>query len=115
LNTENNYSLSVLTGSFLNSSFAKYAPLVTHKLGTGDDLINGNEYIYEFFYVGSGNNTVVNSDYTNDVELYKTITLNAYQPGTSAVDLGKAVTAYSDKFGDSTSVPIPKPPFGDVV
>ncbi|MEH2251107.1 calcium-binding protein [Nostoc sp.] len=124
LNTENNYSPSVLTGSFLNSSFAKYAPLVTHKLGGGNDLINGKESIYEFFYVGSGNNTVVNPDYTDGQhQAYDTLSLNAYQPGTGAVvdtgtgavDLGKAVTAYSYQFGDSTSVPILKPPFGDVV
>jgi Ca2+-binding RTX toxin-like protein len=114
--TENNYSPRVLTGSFLDSSFANYAPLVTHKLGGGDDLINGNQSIYESFYLGSGNNTVVNRDYTNNAELYKTVTLNAYQPGTGGADLGKAMSVYQYQFNDSNiSLPVPKPPLGDVV
>jgi Ca2+-binding RTX toxin-like protein len=114
--TENSYSPSVLTGSFLNSSFAKYAPLVTHKLGGGDDSINGNQSAYEFFYLGAGNNTVTNPDYTNDVKLYNIVNLNAYQPGTGDTALGKATSVYQYQFNDSNiSLPVPKPPFGDVV
>ncbi|MEG3908156.1 calcium-binding protein [Microcoleus sp. w2-18bC1] len=132
--TANSYSPSVLTGSFLNSPFAKYAPLVTHRLGSGDDLISDglaqspglisstNTSKYEFFYLGSGNNTVVNHDFLNTIPLYSSVNLVAYQPGTGiedltgGEDLGGVVSAYSYQVTDSnSSLPIPRAPFGDVV
>ncbi len=65
--SETNYTTSQITGSFLESPFAKYAPSLTYKLNGGDDTIEGSEYTYEFFYSGSGNNTIVNPDFTNNV------------------------------------------------
>jgi Ca2+-binding RTX toxin-like protein len=106
-----------LTGSFLNSQFAKYAPILTHKLGGGDDFIQGEESTYEFFYPSLGNNTIVNPDFTgNNYQIYDTLGINDLQAGNGDIGEAKAVYADSFQFDDSNPLPPPpKPAFGDVV
>jgi Ca2+-binding RTX toxin-like protein len=115
--TEIDYTPNPLTGSFLDSSFAKYAPTLTHKLGGGDDFIQGNESTYEFFYPSLGNNTIVNPDFTgNNYQIYGILDIQALEAGNGGIGDAEVVSAYRFQFDDSNPLPPPpKPTFGDVV
>jgi VCBS repeat-containing protein len=115
--TEYNYNPNTLIGSFLNSPFVKYVPQYGHKLGNGDDTINGDADSYEFFYPGLGNNTIVNPDLSvNTYGIYDFVSYSAFLPRSDNKEQLQLVDLLSFQFDDSNPLPpAPKPPFGDVV
>lgn len=102
LSNQGQFTVSKLATDFQASPHTQYAPVYTHLLGDGDDKIFGYNDLYEFFYPGKGNNTVINTIPSGEFAVYD-----------PSVDGRKFIS--TAEYNPDGSVSPSGPIFGDVV